>query len=260
METNLSEADSLASSVLLLEPGTYSEFHQAEMHQIDYTENISQNSKESPHHQEACLFRMKGLLCFTSWTAELFYARSRLHDEVSWMQPVHDTFAYIGIVFDKILDSWLNNSVSPTLEDGFNSTDTNDINNEKPTTRSLPTHGSTLIRMEAPTTRSLPTHGSTLIRMEGSNETAGMAAPPPELVRTKTPVNSTSVRIEVNSVPATSVDLGIGDASARQDSMSIARKAHEETTARQDSMSIADNKPRRCNCDTGLNVQCGNCK
>ena len=35
------------------------------------------------------------------------------------------------------------------------------------------------------------------------------------------------------------MDLGIGDASARQDSMSIARKAHEETTARQDSMSIA---------------------
>jgi hypothetical protein len=36
------------------------------------------------------------------------------------------------------------------------------------------------------------------------------------------------------------VDLGIGDVSARQDSMSIARKAHHgETTARQDSMSIA---------------------
>ena len=136
------------------------------------------------------------------------------------MQPVHDTFAHIGIVFNKILDSWLNNSVSPTLEDGFNSTDTNDINNEKPTTRSLPTHGSALI-----------------IRMEGSNETAGMAAPPPEIVSTETPVNSTSVRIEVNNVPTTSVDLGIGDASARQDSMSIAREAHEETTARQDSMS-----------------------
>ena len=91
------------------------------------------------------------------------------------MQPVHDTFAHIGIVFDKILDSWLNDSVSPALEDGFNSTDTNDINNEKPTTRSL------------------PTHGSALIRMEGSNETAGIAAPPPEIVSTETPVNSTSV-------------------------------------------------------------------
>jgi len=66
-----------------------------------------------------------------------------------------------------------------------------------------------------------------------------MAAPPPELVSTETPVNSTTVLIEVNNVPATSVDLGIGDASARQDSMSIARKAHEETTAKQDSMSIA---------------------
>ena len=66
-----------------------------------------------------------------------------------------------------------------------------------------------------------------------------MAAPPPELVSTETPVNSTTVLIEVNNVPATSVDLGIGDASARQDSMSIARKAHEETTAKQDSISIA---------------------
>ena len=241
LETNLSEADSLASSVLLLEPGTYSEFHQAEMHQIDYTENISQNSKESPHHQEACLFRMKGLLCFTSWTAELFYARPRLHDEDSRMQPVHDTFAHMGIVIRKKEDTWSNISESPALEDGLNTTDANEVNNEQPAT-------------------SLSTHVSALIRMEGSNKTSGMAAPPPEIVRTETPVISTSVRIEVNNVSATSVDLGIGDASARQDSMSIARKAHEETTARQDSMSIADNKPRRCNCDTGLNVQCGNCK
>ena len=151
-------------------------FHQMEMLQDDCTKNSSQRSNEGRlqmeaclFRQEACLFRMKGLLCFTSWTAKLFYTRPRLRDEDSRMQPVHDTFAHIGIVFDKILDSWLNNSVSPALEDGFNSTDTNDINNEKPTTRSLPTHGSTLICMEAPTTTSLPTHGSTLIRMEGSN-------------------------------------------------------------------------------------------
>ena len=63
------------------------------------------------------------------------------------MQPVHDTFAHIGIVFDKILDSWLNDSVSPALEDGLNITDNNDINNEKHTT-SLHTHGSEVICME----------------------------------------------------------------------------------------------------------------
>ena len=166
LEYNLNKNHSRATSISSSGP----RFHdQTEMHRIGCTKNNTQRSNESRLHQEACLFRMKGVLCFTSRMAELFYASPRLHDEVSRMQPVHDTFTHIGILFDKILDSWLNNSVSPALEDGFNSTDTNDINNEKPTTRSLPTHGSTLICMEAPTTTSLPTHGSTLIRMEGSN-------------------------------------------------------------------------------------------
>ena len=76
--------------------------------------------------------------------------------------------------------------------------------------------------------------------MEVTNETARVASPSLEIVRTETPVISISVSMEVNNVPATSVDLGIRDASVRQDSMSIARKAHhDETTARQDSMSIA---------------------
>ena len=167
LECNLNKNHSCASSISSSGP----RFHdQTEMHRIGCTKNNSQRTNESRLHQEACLFRMKGLLCFTSWTAKLFYARAQLHDEDSRMQPVHDTFAHIGIVFDKILDSWLNNSVSPALEDGFDSTDTNDINNEKPTTRSL------------------PTHGSTLIRMEGSNETAGT----PEIVSTETPMKSTS--------------------------------------------------------------------
>ena len=95
------------------------------------------------------------------------------------MQSVHDTFAHMGIEFDKIQDSWLNDIASPALEDGLNSTDTNDINNEKPAT-------------------SLPTQGSAIICMEGSNKTARMASPL-EIVSTKTSVNITlSVRIEDN--------------------------------------------------------------
>ena len=137
---------------------------------------------------------------------------------------MHDTFAHMGIVFDKILDSWLNDSVSLALEDSFNNTDTNDINKEKPAT-------------------SLPTHGSALIRMEGSNETGGTAAPPPEIVSTKMPVNSTSMRIEKSNVPTTSVDLGNSDASTRQDSTSIARNEHTGISTVQVSTSIVPDAP-----------------
>ena len=70
-----------------------------------------------------------------------------------------------------------------------------------------------------------------------------MAAPPPEIVSTETPVNSTSVRIEESNVPATSVDLGNGDASARQDSTSIARNEHARIITVQDSMSIVPDAP-----------------
>ena len=79
--------------------------------------------------------------------------------------------------------------------------------------------------------------------MKGSNETAGMAALPPEIVSTKTPVNSTSVRIEEINVPTTSVNLGNGDASTRQDSSSIARNEHTGISTVQVSMSIVPIAP-----------------